>query len=339
MTELRDVDLSQYRLLRLWARTHADSQASRIRASNRALHAPVVPEIFAAEIDAAHAAEHRLMLALRRQYRKTAPPGVIEWQKESPGIGTDMLAQLLGELGHPRYATPMHWEGTGNDRVLVVDEPFERTVGQLWQYCGHGRPGRVTKGATAAELFALGNPRLKVLTHLMAECSIKEPGTTTPGPASEGPEPDVIPPGRDPFGTSQVPAGTHGASARVDPLAGDHPGSDTHATAVASDPLRVTQACNDAQRGNGDADPSTTRASVVPAPTRATPVWPYRVVYEDRRRQTLGRVHAERCARCGPSGHPAAPGSAWSRAHQHADALRVTGKAILHDLWLAAEEP
>lgn len=65
---------------------------------------------------------------------------------------------------------------------------------------------------------------------------------------------------------------------------------------------------------------------------------PYREVYDKRRAATLGRVHQVECVRCGPSGHPALPGSPWPKAHQHADALRVVGKAVLRDLWVESRE-
>lgn len=60
---------------------------------------------------------------------------------------------------------------------------------------------------------------------------------------------------------------------------------------------------------------------------------PYRVVYDTRKAATAERVHATECVRCGPSGHPAGFGTPWSDGHRHADALRVTGKEILKDLW------
>jgi len=63
---------------------------------------------------------------------------------------------------------------------------------------------------------------------------------------------------------------------------------------------------------------------------------PYREVYDARRAATADRVHAVECVRCGPSGKPAQPGSPWSAGHQHADALRITSKAILRDLWREA---
>lgn len=62
----------------------------------------------------------------------------------------------------------------------------------------------------------------------------------------------------------------------------------------------------------------------------------YGEVYLGRRTMTADREHATECVRCGPSGKPAQPGSLWSKAHQHADALRIVGKEVLRDLWIAA---
>lgn len=275
------VNLEGYSELRVWAEMFFDAQLSRIRAENRVRSAPVFPEPFAPELAAAKDAEHRIRLVLRRQYRRTAPQGVVAWQKGSPGIGEDLLARLLGHLGHPRIAQPSHWEGEGAERKLVPDVPFERSVGQLWQYCGHGRPARMHKGMSAAELAARGRPMCKMLVHLVAECAIKEPGRTLP------------------------------------------PGATT-----------LTAPNTEAPRG----DPSDTAAEArLHAPSKVeAPTWPYRAVYEHRRLVTADRVHAEPCARCGPAGSPAVVGSAWSKAHQHADALRIVGKAILRDLWVAA---
>ncbi|BCT75619.1 hypothetical protein SCMU_14610 [Sinomonas cyclohexanicum] len=62
----------------------------------------------------------------------------------------------------------------------------------------------------------------------------------------------------------------------------------------------------------------------------------YADVYYARKEANQGRVHAEACVRCGPSGHPAPAGSPWKDSHRHADALRIVGKEILKDLWVAA---
>ena len=64
---------------------------------------------------------------------------------------------------------------------------------------------------------------------------------------------------------------------------------------------------------------------------------PYADVYYARKAANEGRTHAAECRRCGPSGKPAQPGSPWSDAHRHADALRIVGKEILRDLWTEAK--
>lgn len=64
---------------------------------------------------------------------------------------------------------------------------------------------------------------------------------------------------------------------------------------------------------------------------------PYADVYYTRKEATVGREHSTECKRCGPSGKPAQPGSPWSDAHRHADALRIVGKAFLRDLWIESK--
>lgn len=65
---------------------------------------------------------------------------------------------------------------------------------------------------------------------------------------------------------------------------------------------------------------------------------PYRKVYDDAREHYTGAVHAVACARCGPKGHPAEPGTPLSAGHQHARALRKVSKEILKDAWRAAKQ-
>lgn len=63
---------------------------------------------------------------------------------------------------------------------------------------------------------------------------------------------------------------------------------------------------------------------------------PYRAVYDAAKAGQQGAVHAGLCARCGPKGKPAQPGSVLSKGHIEARAQRVVMKAILLDLWLEA---
>jgi hypothetical protein len=159
--------------LRIWAEMFDDAQKARIANTNRAERGGVEPAVYAAHLDALRRAEHECRLSLRRCYRRVTPQPIQHWQKVTNGIGIDLLARLLGHMGHPVWATPHHWEGAGSSRTLVADEPFHRTVGQLWQYAGHGAPSRKAKGMTADELYAMGSPKLKMLVHLNAESCMK----------------------------------------------------------------------------------------------------------------------------------------------------------------------
>jgi hypothetical protein len=160
--------------LRVWAEMLHDAQKARIAADNRALRGGVDPSAYAVYLEALARSEHECELNLKRCYRRVVPAEIVAWQKRTVGIGDKLLARLLGHLGHPVMATPHHWRGTGSNRVLVEDAPYRRTVGQLWQYCGHGAHGRVRKGISAEELAAMGSPTLKMLVHLNAESCMKQ---------------------------------------------------------------------------------------------------------------------------------------------------------------------
>jgi len=225
--------------LRITADLFARAQAERIavnnllRTSDHDLFGPIVANL--------KETERLCKLALRRCYRKVVPASLRNLQKTEAGLGEDSFARILGHLGDPLIATPHWWEGTGSNRVLMQGEPYVRTVSQLWQYCGHGRPGRVSKGASAAELAALGSPTLKMLVHLQAEWCMRQQGR-------------------------------------------------------------------------------------------------YRNLYAAIRQAVENKVHSVPCVRCGPSGKPAIEGTPWSAGHQHAHALRIVGKEILRDMWLARKE-
>jgi hypothetical protein len=64
-----------------------------------------------------------------------------------------------------------------------------------------------------------------------------------------------------------------------------------------------------------------------------TPGSPYRAVYVAAREHYADKLHARTCARCGPPGRPALPGSPWSQNHKHHAAIRNTTHAFLLDLW------
>jgi hypothetical protein len=236
--------------LRIWAEMFHDAQKTRIAAHNRAERGGVSADIYTAYTEATESAEHVCKLALARTYRRVVPSEIIGWQKAERGIGEPLLARLLGHLGDPYIATPYRWmaeppEGhecggtCGADRHLVALEPFARTVGQLWAYCGIGDPARKRRRLMDAdEALAAGKPLLKSLVYLLAVACVKQP------------------------------AGSR-----------------------------------------------------------------YRDAYDAGRERYAERIHIEACAPC-----HAKPEQPWKPGHQHAAALRLVGKEILRDLWLAGRE-
>lgn len=165
--------------LRIFAEMFEDVQKARIACSNRAERGLVDPALYQPQLDALELAENAMGKAMRAEYRRSVPAPIRQWQKNTIGIGEHLLARLLGTIGHPVYATPHHWEGTGTTRVLIADPPYDRTVAQLWSYCGHGDATRKRKvGMSWEEGAQLGNPRAKMILHLLAESCMKH--TTSP---------------------------------------------------------------------------------------------------------------------------------------------------------------
>lgn len=159
-------------------------QQARIAAVNRFERGGGNPKDYAAQVDVLDEAEHKLGLALVREYRLVVPEAVRDWQVETRGLGEHLLARLLGRIGHPVHTHKHHWEGEGSDRHLVDDGPYIRRVSDLLSYCGHGDPKRRRRcGMTAEEGFALGDPVAKSLVHLLAESCVKQVGTETKAPS------------------------------------------------------------------------------------------------------------------------------------------------------------
>jgi len=95
--------------------------------------------------------EHGLALQLKRVLRTTA---LAAWQRARVGIGERQLGRLLAVIGDPA-ARP--------------------NVAKLWAFCGHGDPSRRrVRGMTQEEAKALGNPKAKSRTFLLAESCMKQ---------------------------------------------------------------------------------------------------------------------------------------------------------------------
>lgn len=289
-------DLAGFHELRIWAESFEDAQDHRNRLMNRlglradgteqTTGARVPPALFEQLVAPLRAQEHVIALAMRGCYRRVAPPGVVEWQKQMFGIGEHLLARFLGSLGHPRIAAPFHWEGEGEDRKLIPDLMFERTLRQLWAYCGHGDPGRKKrKGMSAEEAFTLGNPRCKMLVHLLAVASMKcrvEPSASAA----------AIEPAADPADLTEPETPS------------PSPDQSTAATTA-----KDRSAGRDSSVGQPNGNPSATSCA---ADRR------YRSIYDEARVKYADR-------------------DGWTPGHQHAAALRLVGKEILRDLWVASE--
>lgn len=172
--------------LRLFARAYWDAQDARKRIGQR-FSAPVSDADMLVGIRAAAKASEDLLGKAMEKCFIRAFPEVSSWVGDTPGVGRHLVARLLGEIGHPILATPMAWEknaeglvmesGTVPKRVLVpAGDPYMRSVGQLWAYCGVGAPERRRKGMTQEETLALGKASAKTLVYLVATSAIKFTG-------------------------------------------------------------------------------------------------------------------------------------------------------------------
>lgn len=164
-----------WQALRIAAEIYADFQQFRIAATNRAERGGVPPEEFEGLLEGLSGQENVLKKDLQARYRAAVPERLRTWQAETKGLGEHTFARLLGLLGDPLMAHPWHWEGKGRaERHLVPDPPYERTVGQLWAYCGVGDSSRRRKsGMDVEDALACGSPRLRALLFVIAEGCMK----------------------------------------------------------------------------------------------------------------------------------------------------------------------
>lgn len=161
--------------LRIFAEVFEDIQKQRIATTNRAERGGIDPVFLQPTLDRLTDAEKEAGKVMRSCYRATVPQSIRDWQRDTIGIGEHLLARLLGIIGHPVRTIVYEWQGSGSERVLVEVGPMSRSVSQLWSYCGHGDPARRRRrGMSAEEAAAGGNPRAKMLAHLLAESCMKQ---------------------------------------------------------------------------------------------------------------------------------------------------------------------
>jgi hypothetical protein len=294
-------DREAYLVLRVMADSLADAMDHRIALTNRLRSGQTDPGITADIVANLDNTERLLRKSMVKAFRR-ASPELSQWAKDTVGIGEETVARLLGRIGHPVIAQPYHWEGEGDSRTLVADPPFERTVSQLWSYCGHGDPARRRrKGMTAEEAFGLGSPDAKKLVYLLSVATMKCAGsTTTPPTTTAMTEPTIAPSLVDPLDPSgHWYVDTHGSNAG---------GSTSPQPRTGAQP-------NDPPAGDGTVDAKRASQPISVARRRS----PYRDVYDQRRAHTAERDD-------------------WTDGHKNADALRIVGKHILRDMWIVARE-
>lgn len=129
--------------------------------------------------------------------------------------------------------------------------------------------------------------------------------------------------GQEVSDTQRTPAAGH---------PGDHSSPDAHTGSVA----RVAPARRRGQRSNWNSLARQRVWLIAESCIKCTSS-PYRAVYDQARLKYADSTHPVVCARCGPTGKPAAAGTPLSAGHQHARAMRLMCKEILRDLWREAE--
>src|SRR5580698_1903579 len=119
----------------------ADQIRARIAAENRALRGGVAIDALqrATLVASARQGEDNARAVLADQYAAHVPDVIREWAAAIPGLRTgEVFPRLIASIGNPRIAQAYRWETpAGGKRVLVEDGgPYERTLRQLWQWCG-----------------------------------------------------------------------------------------------------------------------------------------------------------------------------------------------------------
>ena len=191
-----------YSDLRIAGRNYYDTYRFSTRISNRiramarggATYSPSLEPLLLAQLDAAKETKDKVGKLLVKIYRASAPPAVVKFQQETPGLGEMWVARLVGEVGDFRTYTEAWWEsgaeaeeldepgddGVGAEartfpkRVLATGEVKTTGVRELWTYCGHGDASRKRRrGQTQEEALASGNPAAKMIVHQMAEFALR----------------------------------------------------------------------------------------------------------------------------------------------------------------------
>jgi hypothetical protein len=112
-------------------------------------------------------AEKGARQALQDAYQRAVPDQVREWAASVPGLGSgELFPRIIAIIGDPRTATPLLPIAKGDTgrgaRSQPDGDPYDRTLRQLWQWCGIGDPDRLPREdilgrkPTQADMLAAG---------------------------------------------------------------------------------------------------------------------------------------------------------------------------------------
>ena len=181
----------EYWQLRAAGRNYLDAHRAVTRLSNRiaalardGLADPLLNQQLTFQQDA----RKQIGNDLTKLYKQLAPPDLVRFQEETPGIGELYMAQLIGVVGDFKTFTEAWWEdgadvedpdgeesGKPKDkRVLVTGATLPCGVRDIWSYCGHGDASRKRRrGQTQEEAFSAGSPLAKTIIHMMADFALR----------------------------------------------------------------------------------------------------------------------------------------------------------------------
>lgn len=141
---------------RIYAEALTDAIKARTSTENRVKRGMTADAILGhVMITEARDHEARCRGRLLDWYTGHIPEHVRDWAAAIPGLATgELFPRILCTLGHPRIAEPWRWEGKN---LIPAGDPYERTLRQLWAFCGCGDPERIpAKNMSREQLLACG---------------------------------------------------------------------------------------------------------------------------------------------------------------------------------------
>lgn len=238
------------------------------------------------------------------------------WQQSRRGIGMKQFARLLAAIGDP------YWNE-------LYDRP--RMVSELWAYCGmHVWTVQVDNSMMVVEG--------EVETGHGSNDNHLGPAQSDNGQCTSGNQIASAQSSSDSQRVSGHPSDdNHDVGATV------YSGTDSQAYSDQSGPenhaASVYGIAPHRKRGvkSNWSDEARMRIHLISESILKANGEPYREIYDHTKAKYAGEKHKGPCVRCGPSGHPARPGSPLSKGHIHARGLRAISKAVLKDLWIESQ--